>query len=70
MEANQNKAEGFLKQGSILAVASILVRMIGLLYRIPMANIIGSEGNGIYSSAYEMPVMESIPRRLRYTIFY
>lgn len=37
-----------------MAVASILVRMIGLLYRIPMANIIGSEGNGIYSSAYEI----------------
>ena len=49
-----NAASGFLKQGSILAVASILVRMIGLLYRIPMANIIGSEGNGIYSSAFEI----------------
>lgn len=49
-----NTASGFLKQGSILAVASILVRMIGLLYRIPMANIIGSEGNGIYSSAFEI----------------
>ena len=57
METTNKKltaASGFLKQGSILAVASILVRMIGLLYRIPMANIIGSEGNGIYSSAYEI----------------
>lgn len=58
MEANQNKAEGFLKQGSILAAASILVRLIGMFYRIPLANIIGDA------------VMESIPRRLRYTIFY
>lgn len=57
MEAQKKQtgsASGFLKQGSILAIASILVRMIGLLYRIPMANIIGSEGNGIYSSAYEI----------------
>ena len=57
METTNKKltaAGGFLKQGSILAVASILVRMIGLLYRIPMANIIGPEGNGIYSSAYEI----------------
>ncbi len=57
METSNKKltaASGFLKQGSILAVASILVRMIGLLYRIPMANIIGPEGNGIYSSAYEI----------------
>ena len=50
METTNKKltaAGGFLKQGSILAVASILVRMIGLLYRIPMANIIGPEVNGI-----------------------
>lgn len=57
MEAeNKSKsvAGGFLKQGSILAAASILVRMIGLVYRIPMANIVGSEGNGIYSAAFEI----------------
>lgn len=57
MEAEKNSkgvAEGFLKQGSILAVASILVRMIGLIYRIPMANVIGDVGNGIYSAAYEI----------------
>ncbi len=45
---------GFLKQGSILAAASIIVRMIGLIYRIPVANIIGNEGNGIYSAAFEI----------------
>ena len=54
MEANQNKAEGFLKQGSILAAASILVRLIGMFYRIPLANIIGDAGNGIYSAAFEV----------------
>ena len=42
--SNKSKASGFLKQGSILAIASILVRVIGLVYRIPMANIIGNEG--------------------------
>ena len=48
METSKNNkvASGFLKQGSILAVASILVRLIGMIYRIPMANIIGDEGNG------------------------
>ncbi len=50
----KSAAGGFLKQGSILAVASILVRMIGLVYRIPMVNIIGDEGNGIYSAAFEI----------------
>ncbi len=57
MEADKKKTESagsFLKQGSILAATSIIVRMIGLVYRIPMANIIGDEGNGIYSTAFEI----------------
>ncbi len=57
MEAEKRKKEtagSFLKQGSILAATSIIVRMIGLIYRIPMANVIGNEGNGIYSAAYEI----------------
>jgi len=48
------KTGKFLQQGSILAIASILVRMIGLVYRIPMTNIIGNEGMGIYSAAFEI----------------
>ncbi len=43
-----------IRQGSILAIASIVVRIISLFYRIPMANIIGDEGNGIYSAAFEV----------------
>lgn len=55
MEASdKRKTSDFLKQGGVLAAASILVRMIGLLYRIPMANILGDEGNGIYSAAFEI----------------
>ena len=55
MEASEKtKTTNFLKQGSVLAAASILVRMIGLIYRIPMANIIGDEGNGVYSAAFEI----------------
>lgn len=55
METSRKKTtSSFLKQGSILALASILVRIIGLVYRIPMANIIGNEGNGVYSAAFEI----------------
>ena len=53
-ESRQDKTGGFLKQGSILAMASVLVRMIGLVYRIPMNNILGDEGMGIYSASYEV----------------
>ncbi len=44
----------FLVQGSVLAIASIVSRIIGLIYRIPMTNIIGEYGNDYYSCAYEI----------------
>lgn len=46
--------KNFIFHGSILAMAGILVRIIGMIYRIPMVNIIGSEGNGIYSVAFNV----------------
>jgi len=47
-------SKNFLVQGSILAVASILVRIIGLIYRIPMTRLIGKEGMGYYDYAFEV----------------
>ena len=44
----------FLIQGSILAAAGILVRLIGLLYKVPMTRILGTEGIGYYNTAYEI----------------
>ncbi len=52
--AARNKKNSFLVQGSILAATSLIVRMIGLLYRIPLVNIIGDEGSGIYSNTFEI----------------
>ena len=43
-----------LVQGSILAIAGILVRFIGLLYKVPMIRILGQEGMGYYNTAYEI----------------
>lgn len=55
MAENRRKRGGdFLVQGSILAVTSILVRLIGLIYRIPMTRIIGNEGMGYYEYAFEI----------------
>ncbi|MCH5265283.1 MAG: polysaccharide biosynthesis protein [Lachnospiraceae bacterium] len=51
---SETKRADFLQQGGILAMASLLVRIIGMIYRIPMANILGEEGNGIYAVAYEI----------------
>ena len=54
MEQKEYRKHKFLMQGSILAIAGILVRIIGLLYRIPMISIIGTKGNGYYTSAYSV----------------
>ena len=44
----------FIVQGSILAAAGIIVRLIGMFYRIPLVNKIGDEGNGYYTAAYNI----------------
>jgi len=48
------KNNNFIVQGSILAFAGILVRIIGLVYRVPLNNILGEEGTGYYSAAYDV----------------
>ena len=49
---NNKKKDGFIMQAGILAIAGIIVRIIGLLYNTPLVAIIGDEGNGYYNSAY------------------
>ena len=49
---NNKKKDGFIMQAGILAMAGIIVRIIGLLYNTPLVAIIGDEGNGYYNSAY------------------
>lgn len=44
----------FIIQGSILAFAGILVRVIGLIYRIPLTRILGDQGNDYYGTAYDI----------------
>ncbi len=51
---DKSKGADFVVQGSILAAAGIIVRLIGLVYRIPLIRIIGDEGNGYYTSAFSI----------------
>ena len=51
---SSKKDSNFLVPGSILAAASIVSRIIGLLYRLPMTDIIGDTGNNYYSCAFEI----------------
>lgn len=54
MGTKNRKKSNYIVQGSILAVASILVRVIGLVYRVPVTRILGPVGNSYYSAAYEV----------------
>lgn len=48
----EKKRNSLIVQGSILALAGIVTKIIGFIYRIPMANMLGEQGNGIYSVSF------------------
>jgi len=47
----EKKRSNYLVQGTILAAASIFARILGMLYRFPLANILTDEGNAYYQTA-------------------
>lgn len=49
---DNNKASNIAKQGAILASAGILARFIGFLYRVPLTDMLGDQGNAVYASGY------------------
>ena len=52
--SKSSKKDGFIIQAGILAAAGIVCRLIGLLYRSPLAAVIGDEGNGYYQTAFNV----------------
>lgn len=55
MGTEKKKNEGaFLIQGAILASAGIITKVIGLIYRIPLINIMGDQGQAYYGIAFEI----------------
>ena len=57
MKETDIKQENVLTQATILMVAGIITRIIGLLYRSPVTAIIGDLGNGYYSIAVNIYTM-------------
>ncbi len=53
MESKTN-GQNIVKGAMILGIGVFLSRLIGLLYRIPITNILGDEGNGLYSMAFQV----------------
>ncbi len=54
MSTSRKKSNDFVMQAGILAAAGIICRLIGLIYRVPLADILTDEGNGYYSTAYNI----------------
>ncbi len=53
----KNRTNLFFSGVLILTVANILVKAIGLLYKIPLQNLIGDEGMGYFNAAYRIYTM-------------
>ena len=51
---SKNSSGDIIVQGSILAIAQIIVRLIGLFYRIPLQRIAGDVAMGYYGYAYDI----------------
>jgi len=55
MGLNQTaKRPSFLSGVGILTLSSLVVKVIGLFYRIPLLNYLGTEGMGYFNTAYEL----------------
>ena len=54
MAARKKSKNNFMMQGAILGVSSILVRVIGLIYRVPLNNILGEKGVAYYGVAFDV----------------
>lgn len=46
--------ENFIKSTAILSIAGLIVKILGAIYRIPLTNLIGTEGIGYYQPAYNI----------------
>ncbi|MBO5512728.1 MAG: polysaccharide biosynthesis protein [Clostridia bacterium] len=50
----KTKRPSFLSGVGILTLSSLIVKVIGLFYRIPLLNYLGTEGMGYFNTAYEL----------------
>lgn len=49
--------KSFVQGAVILGIAGIIIKVLGACFRIPLANLIGSEGMGYYQTAYPIYVL-------------
>ncbi len=54
MENGKRKQQGFLQGAAILVASTVIVKIIGAIFKIPLSNLIGDLGFGYFSSAYDL----------------
>lgn len=52
----QRKSQTLLNGALVLSLATIIVKVIGVIYKIPLSNLIGPVGRGLFDSAYSLYV--------------
>ena len=52
--SKKDRESNFLSGVFVLSISAIVVKIIGLIYKIPMFRLLGSEGMGYFNSAYEI----------------
>lgn len=53
-EKAKKSGKNFMVQGSILAIAGVITKIIGAVYRVPLVNILGDTGMGYYGVAFQI----------------
>lgn len=48
----ERKKQSLLAGAGVLAIATIIVKLIGAVYKIPLTNLLGTEGYGYFTGAY------------------
>jgi stage V sporulation protein B len=54
LEHSRRNSQSLLNGAMILTVAMVVVKVIGMLYKLPLANVIGMEGKGIFTAAFNL----------------
>lgn len=54
MTANRKTGQSFIKGAIIISLGGFISKLLGAVYRVPLTNILGSEGMGIYQMVYPL----------------
>ena len=56
MAEKQRKSHSLLNGALVLSIATVIIKVIGVIYKIPLSNMIGTVGRGLFDSAYSLYV--------------